>query len=42
MLIKKQKRKQVDKVNWKENITENLEVSPENAKDSPGGPPQRL
>lgn len=42
MLIKKQKRKQVDKVYWKENITENLEVSPENANDSTDGPPRRL
>lgn len=29
MLIEKQKRKQVNKVCWKENITENLKESPE-------------
>lgn len=41
MLIEKQKRKRVNMVCWKENITENLEESPE-AKGNTGGPQQRL
>lgn len=41
MLIEKQMRKLVNMVCWKENVTENLEESPE-AKDNTGGSPQRI